>query len=148
MAPRHLERAFGLAFQAHAGQVDKLGEPYIAHVVRVAAAVSGFERQCTALLHDIVEDTQVTLSDLAALFPSEVVEAVDAITKRPSEGYEAYLARVGANQVALDVKLADMADNNAPRRLAGLAEPDRRRLKEKYDKAASILSSRGVDKTC
>jgi (p)ppGpp synthase/HD superfamily hydrolase len=148
MAPSHLEHAFGLAFRAHAGQVDKLGEPYIAHVVRVAAAVNGFERQCTALLHDIVEDTQVTLSDLAASFPSEIVDAVDAITKRPSEDYEAYLARVAANPVALDVKRADMADNSAPRRLAGLAEADRRRLEEKYDKATSILSNRGVNTAC
>jgi len=144
----HLERALGLAFRAHAGQVDKLGEPYIGHVVRVAAAVSGVERQCVALLHDIVEDTSTSLDELAKVFPSEVVRAVDAMTKRPNEGYHDYLERVAADPVALDVKLADMADNCAPRRLMGLAEADGQRLAKKYEEARSVLLSRRADTSC
>lgn len=137
-----LDRAFGFAFRAHAGQTDKLGEPYIGHVVRVAAAFDGIERQCTALLHDIVEDTQITLSDLARDFPDVVVRAVEAISRRQDEDYDVYLSRVAADPIAFEVKLADMADNSAPRRVAALPETDRIRLVQKYASARQALLSR------
>ena len=140
MLKSYLGEAFEMAFHAHAGQVDKAGQPYITHLVRVAAAVSDRDARAVALLHDVVEDTAVTSEDLALKFPPDICEAVEAITKRPGEAYDAYLARVAANPISLEVKFADMADNAAPERLAVLDPAERTRLSEKYATARTLLT--------
>lgn len=133
--------AFELALTAHAGQVDKSGEPYIAHVTRVAAAVQGPDAVTVALLHDVVEDCDVTNEVIGRAFGSRIARAVDAITKRDGETRASYLARVSADPLARIVKLADLADNSAPARLARLDEATRSRLEEKYAAARAALSS-------
>ena len=135
-----LGRAFEMAFRAHAGQIDKSGAPYIAHVVRVAAGVDGETAQVVGLLHDVVEDCDTTLADLEAAFGAEVAAAVDAITKRAGEANAEYLIRVAANPLARMVKLSDIADNSHPARLALLDQPTQDRLREKYAKARAALS--------
>lgn len=134
-----------LATRMHEGQVDKVGEPYIEHPARVAGAVRrdgcGPEVQAVAWLHDVVEDTPVTLADLRAMgFPATVVEAVDAITKRPHEKFELYYERVKANPMALVVKWHDVADNADPARLAKVAPDTRERLRNKYERARVLLA--------
>ena len=132
--------AFEMAFAAHQGQYDKAGVPYITHLVRVACGVDGQEAQTVALLHDIVEDTEMSLERLSATFTTRIVEAVDAITKRQGEAYDVYLRRVRANPLALEVKRADMTDNSDPERLARLDPAKRAQLEAKYTAARAILA--------
>lgn len=132
-----------LATDAHAGQIDKAGRPYSEHPRRVAALVAGMtddpDAVAVAWLHDVVEDTAVTLDDLRAEGWSErVVAAVDALTRRPGEG-DAYYLRVAADPLAALVKRADIADNTDPQRVALLTPSDAARLRRKYEHALSLL---------
>lgn len=132
-----------LAERAHAGQFDKAGEPYIKHPRAVASAfdpITQPEEFVVALLHDVVEDTEVTLNDLHRMFPSQIVAAVDAITIRPNEARAEYYQRVKKNQLATAVKLKDIAHNADPARLALLDEKTRSRLKAKYATARQALA--------
>jgi (p)ppGpp synthase/HD superfamily hydrolase len=131
--------AFELALAAHAGQTDKAGAPYIAHVVRVTAGVASDKARVVALLHDVVEDTEVTLQAVEARFGPDIAAAVDALTRREGEAPEAYYTRVRASPLAREVKLADIADNADPRRLALLPDTDRDRLTRKYAHARAQL---------
>jgi (p)ppGpp synthase/HD superfamily hydrolase len=137
-------RAARLAERSHRGQVDKVGKAYIGHPARIAMAVrdEGYsdEVEAVAWLHDVVEDTAVTLDDLRADdFPERVVEAVDAISKRKGESFADYYERVKANPIALVVKWHDVADNADPKRLALVAPDTQERLRAKYERARSIL---------
>jgi (p)ppGpp synthase/HD superfamily hydrolase len=134
-----LERAIEIAAQVHTGQVDKAGQPYILHPLRLMLAVSSTEARMAAVLHDVVEDTTVTLDELrAAGFPATVLEAVEALTKREGEDYEAFIRRVAPNPIAREVKLADLRDNSDPSRIAEPKERDRERIK-KYSQAIVYL---------
>lgn len=133
-----MARAREIARHAHAGQVDKAGRDYYrTHVADVVHRVGNDATlQAVAYLHDVVEDTSWTLDDLTHVgFPDEVVAAVDAITHRPHENRLAYYARVKANSIALAVKLADLASNTDPQRLAMLSPSTRTRLIAKYERA-------------
>lgn len=131
-----LELAIRIAADAHAGQLDKAGKPYILHPLAVMLAVAphGLNAQAVAVLHDVVEDTSVTLDALReAGIPGLVVAAVDAITKREGEKYETYLSRVRANDLAFAVKIEDIRHNMS--RLTHL-EPDHAGyLAKKYTRA-------------
>ena len=131
-----------LATQHHAGQVDQAGQPYIGHIERVADRVSHLEPEviAAAWLHDIIEDTTITEADLAAAgIPATVIDAVVLLTKTGGP-LDAYYARIRENPLALAVKLADVADNADPTRLAQLAPEVRERLTRKYAKAVASLT--------
>lgn len=134
-----LGHAFEIAFAAHWGQKDKSGQPYIAHVVRVASRVAPEDAQVVALLHDVVEDTKVSLSTIRTEFGPMIAEAVDAISKRDGEDQEGYLDRVAANPLAKAVKIADLNDNSDPVRLAQLDQLTQARLSQKYAAARKRL---------
>lgn len=137
-----LDDAIALATTAHAGQVDKSGRPYIDHVLRVAGGVRSPDERMTAVLHDVVEDTTLSLDDLQRRGCSDhVVEAIDALTRREGEVAEDYYGRVAANPIALAVKRADLADNSDPSRLAELPGEVAQRLREKYAEANRLLGS-------
>lgn len=136
-----LNLAKELATSAHAGQVDKAGNPYIQHPARVAASLTDDETIATAWLHDVVEDTTVTLDQLAEQFPPNIVDAVDALTKRADESRAQYYERVRTNPIALTVKLADINDNSNPERLSKLDRATRDRLEAKYTAAAESLTA-------
>jgi (p)ppGpp synthase/HD superfamily hydrolase len=139
-----LDDAIQLARRAHEGQLDKAGRPYIAHPLRVMGHVKHEHERMTAVLHDVVEDTDVTLDDLtAAGCPPEVLAAVDAISKQPGEPQVDYLNRVLANPLALAVKRADIADNMSAERLGLLDRPTRERLRAKYEDALRQLDTAG-----
>lgn len=124
-----LAKAIDLAREAHHEQVDKAGAPYLDHPLRVMAQMQTDAEKMVAVLHDAVEDSELTLEDLIRHgFPGDVVDAVDAITKRAGEPYEGYLARVKANPVALRVKIADMSDNMDLGRIPNPTEKDHQRL--------------------
>lgn len=108
-----LQLALQIAYAAHEGQVDKAGASYILHCVRVADAMTTSDEKIVALLHDIVEDTEITFEYLErAGFSEEVVNAVKAITRELEESYNDYMRRVVKNELAYKVKLADMMDNS------------------------------------
>ncbi|GLZ39640.1 HD domain-containing protein [Actinokineospora sp. NBRC 105648] len=136
-----VDDAVRIARAAHDGQLDKSGNPYITHPLRVMRGVHTDHERMTAVLHDVVEDTPVTLDDLRAQgCPDEVVAAVDAISKRPDESQPDYLTRVAGNPIARAVKHADIADNSSPARLAQLDAPTRERLRAKYADALAFLA--------
>ena len=138
-----LERAIAIAAVAHEGQVDKAGSPYVLHPLRMMLAVTTPEARIAAVLHDVVEDTPVTLEQLRAEgFPAAVIEAVEALTKREGEDYEAFIRRVAPNPIAREVKLADLRDNSDLTRIAEPTEKDRARI-EKYRRAIATLQSLG-----
>lgn len=108
----NLEKAIEIAKIAHEGQVDKLGECYIKHCIRVMDAGTNDNEKIVGILHDVVEDTNITLEDLKnAGFDEAVIEAIDAITRRENETYSSYIDRVSTNQIATVVKLNDLKDN-------------------------------------
>lgn len=113
-----LETAISIAVQSHQGQLDKSGQPYILHPLRVMFRCEGDLARTVAVLHDVVEDTPTTLEDLRnAGFSEEVLAALDCVTKRQGESYEAFVERAAANPIARKVKLADLEDNMDLRRL-------------------------------
>ncbi|MYM75290.1 HD domain-containing protein [Duganella sp. FT109W] len=126
-----LERAIAIAAAAHAGQVDKAGQPYILHPLRVMLRVATEHERMAAVLHDVVEDTDVTLHALAAEgFAPEVIAAVEALTKRPGESRMQAAERAAANPIARVVKLADNAENMDLSRIANPSATDYARLEE------------------
>lgn len=135
-----VEEAIALARQAHAGQTDKAGRPYIEHPLRVMNRVRGEHEKIAAVLHDVLEDTPVTEDDLrAAGCPDPVITAVRALTKRSGEPLNDSVARAAANPIARAVKRADIADNNDPARLALLDGTTAQRLRDKYADSVRLL---------
>lgn len=134
-----LEKAVKLAEDGHAGQMDKGGLPYIGHPIRVMEKCTTLESKIVAVMHDLLEDTSVTKEDLeAAGFPDEIIEAVVCITKKKGEEYMSYIERVAQNDLAAQVKLADLADNMRMERIPNPTEKDFKR-QEKYKRAKERL---------
>jgi (p)ppGpp synthase/HD superfamily hydrolase len=140
-----LEVAVELACRAHRGQryPSPEKEPYILHLLRVMLAVDGFRVQAAAVLHDVLEDTEVTVEQLGAVgLPIDVVDAVVALTHRPEQSYERYVEQVACDAIARQVKLADLADNLANNRR--LPEtPDVLARIERYERAVRRLRAAG-----
>ncbi len=125
-----LEKAIALAVEAHRGQKDRYGAPYILHPLRVMARVETPLEKTVAVLHDVVEDTDWTLDRLREEgFGSPVIEALDCLTKRAGEDYMDYVRRCAGRPLARRVKLADLEDNMDLRRVPESDEPDPARWK-------------------
>lgn len=140
-----VEDAIAIAAQAHKGQRDKAGAPYLLHPLRMMMRMDGEAAMMAAVLHDVVEDTDWTLERLRAEgFADEVLEAVDCLTKREGETYEEFIRRVERNPVARQVKVADLEDNMNIRRIGEIVPKDLERL-EKYHKAWRALTKTGGD---
>lgn len=138
-----LAAAMKLASLAHVGQRDKAGAAYLAHPMRVAARLveHGPEVVAAGLLHDVVEDSRFTFEDLAAAgIPQQVIATVEHVTKRPGEAHLEAVRRAAGDPIARQVKLADVADNSDPARLALLPEDQRRRFTDKYAAALAVLA--------
>ena len=134
-----LEKAILLAETAHRGQVDKGGEPYILHPKRVMEHCEATEEKIVAILHDVIEDTEITAEDLKNEgFSAEVIEAVVCLTKKDGEDYMDYVDRVCKNRLAARVKLADLNDNMNLSRILHPTEKDFARV-EKYKKAKARI---------
>lgn len=130
-----LEDAIEIAVQAHRGQTDKAGAPYVLHPLRMMNKVDAVEEKIVAVLHDVVEDTDWTFERLRErAFPEEILAALDCVTRREDETYEAFVERTKTNPVARRVKLADLEDNMDVRRLGPLTPKDADRL-AKYQRA-------------
>lgn len=125
-----LEIAIRIAQDAHSGQSDKAGRPYIAHPVKVMNSVSSIEEKIVAILHDVMEDTDVTSDDLReAGIPEKLILEIEALTHAPSMEYDEYIKRVSHFSIASVVKLADLKDNMDITRLNEITDKDIERLK-------------------
>ena len=135
-----LELAIAITHKAHAGQLDKAGKPYILHPLTVMAQMDTAESKIVAVLHDAIEDSDLTIEELVQEgFPELITNAIAAITKRDGEMYADYLLRVMANAIARKVKIADVTHNMDISRIANPTEKDFQRL-EKYKKVLNQLS--------
>lgn len=135
-----LEDALQVALRAHAGQKDKYGQPYILHPLRVMARMETEAEQIVALLHDVVEDSEITLDALREQgYSAAIVEAVDALSKREGEEYFAFVQRAIANPIARRVKQGDLEDNMDIRRMPEINEEAHKRL-QKYRKAWAMVT--------
>lgn len=134
-----LENALTLAFEAHSGQKSFAGRPYLFHPIRLMEQMDTDIERCVALLHDVVEDSDVPLECLAKWFPDEVINAVDHLTHKDGVPYMDYIDRVARNQLASKVKLADLRDNMRVERIPKMTDNAFRRL-QKYHKAIQRLT--------
>lgn len=134
-----LNKAIEIANRAHTGQVDKAGSPYILHPLRVMLSrENDLERIC-AVLHDVIEDSDITLDDLRNEgFSQEVIAVLDCLTKRDGENYDEFISRILKNETACHIKLADLYDNMNLDRIENPTEKDKARIK-KYQKAANRI---------
>lgn len=134
-------KAMKIAYDAHLGQLDYNGVPYIFHPYHLAEQMDD-EISCTvALLHDVVEDTSITLDDLEQMFPKQVVEIVMLLTHDEKVDYFEYIRKIKTNAIATKVKLADIKHNSNEARSLGsnLTKEQLLYWKEKYAKAKEIL---------
>jgi len=140
-----LERAIAIALHAHQGQTDKAGQPYILHPLRLMLQMNDLNAQITAVLHDVVEDSDYTLQDLAAAgFEPQVLAALDCLTKRAGETRLDAAHRAAAHPLARRVKLADNADNMDLSRLPNPGPEDHARLSQ-YLQVRDILQAASPD---
>lgn len=139
-------KALWLAYTAHHGQTDKSGQPYIFHPYHLAEQMTDEVSACVALLHDVAEDTNLTLEDLEREFPQEVTDALRLLNHEKGTDYFDYVRAIKQNPVAVKVKLADLAHNSDETRFAGCGDIPAEQLarwREKYAKARAILEGDG-----
>lgn len=135
-------KAMKIAYAAHHGQVDYNGIPYIFHPIHLAEAMEDEISCCAALLHDVVEDTEMTMEELAKEFPPEVIEVLKLLTHEEGTDYFDYVRSIKGNPVAVKIKLADLAHNSDQSRCVGSGVTEEKLVywKQKYAKALDILA--------
>lgn len=135
-----LERAIAIAVEAHAGQTDKAGAPYVLHPLRMMLQMKTDDERIVAVLHDVCEDCPGW--DFERLkaegFSDRILAALDRVTKREGEDYEAFVLRAAADPVSRNVKLADLRDNSDLSRIASPTQRDFERI-EKYRRAIALI---------
>lgn len=136
----NLEQAIAVATKAHTGQVDKAGQPYILHPLRLMFKFEAEIEMIVAVMHDVIEDSAFTQDDLKKLgFSDEVVEAIDCLSKRQGEAYDSFILRVSKNNLARKIKIEDIKDNLNLSRLKTISDKDLRRA-AKYHRALALLA--------
>lgn len=138
-----LERAVEIAAAAHAGQRDKAGQIYLLHPLRVMMMLESVEERIVGVLHDVIEDCEDWDRHRLASegFPSRLLDALDAVTKKPGEAYMEFVARAGNNPISRAVKLADLRDNSDLSRIANPTAKDYERTK-RYERAIRFLEDK------
>lgn len=135
------KKAMKIAYQAHQGQTDKTGLPYIYHPIHLAEQMQDEATTCVALLHDVIEDTDITIEQLGQEgFPQEVLEAVQLMTHAPEVPYMDYVREIKKNPIAAAVKLADLRHNSDMSRLDVVDDKAVTRV-EKYHRAIDLLTN-------
>lgn len=131
-------KAMKIAYNAHLNQVDKSGVPYIYHPIHLAEQMDTEIECIVALLHDVVEDTDITFEQLEKEFPREVIEVLKLLTHDKNIDYMEYVKNLKVNPIAKKVKIADIKHNSDETRLEKITEKDVAR-RDKYKKALEIL---------
>ena len=136
-----IETALSIAVDAHRGQRDKAGKPYILHPLRLMHKCATDAEMIVAVLHDVMEDTEVTAGNLEREgFGQDVIQALQCLTKVKGESYPDFIKRVSANGLARKVKMLDLADNMDCSRLSTFTDADAARMK-RYTEAMAYLRS-------
>lgn len=133
-------RAMNIAYSAHMGQFDKAGVPYIFHPIHLAEQMDTEEECIVALLHDVVEDTEVTFEDLEKEFSKTIIDAIRLLTRDKSVDYMEYVKNLKSNTIARKVKLADLRHNSDSTRLIKITDKDIERI-NKYNRAMELLTN-------
>lgn len=136
------KKAMLIAYNAHLGQVDKSGIPYIYHPIHLAEQMDTEDECIVALLHDVVEDTSITFEQLEREFSSRVINALRLLTRDKRVDYMDYVKTLATNPIARKVKLTDLAHNSDETRLNEVDEKSKERHK-KYVKAIKFLKNEG-----
>ena len=134
------KKAMNICFDAHKNQRDKSGCPYVFHPFHLAEQMDDEYSTIVAFLHDVVEDTDITIEELSKEFPEEVIEAIKLMTHDPKEEYMSYVSRIKENAIARKVKIADLTHNSDLTRMETYTERDLLR-REKYQKALKLLKA-------
>lgn len=136
-----LEKALALTLQAHTGQTDRAGHPYILHPLRLMSKCRTTDEMVICLLHDVVEDSNITINHLRENgFPKHIVSAVEALTRRKMENWDDYIDRVLKNPLSVKIKQLDLQDNMNLLRLDELSEKDLNRM-QRYHRAWKKLKN-------
>src|ERR1700722_11730123 len=136
-----LEQAIAIALLNHSGRTDKGGNPYILHPLRVMMHMDTIEEQIIAVLHDVIEDTDITIDYLVnSGFPASILRAIDLLTKKQNQSYPAYILAIRESPITIKVKLADLKDNLDQTRLKEITNADRLRIR-KYKQAIKTLEN-------
>lgn len=137
----NVKKAINLAYDCHKGQFDKGGYPYILHPIHLAENMNTEDTTIVALLHDIVEDTKMTLSELSSMgFSDNIVEAIRILTKTGEKSYDDYIQDIKNNEIARLVKIADIKHNSDTTRLEYIDKEAEKRI-EKYKRSLEILEN-------
>jgi (p)ppGpp synthase/HD superfamily hydrolase len=140
-----LENAISIALEAHRGEVDQSGAPYILHPLRLMVQMDTEEEMITAVLHDVVEDGGISISMLRDQgFAQNILDAVESVTRKENESYEDFIKRAGLNAMGRKIKYADLMDNLDVSRLGKLTDRDLNRIK-KYHNALALLKKIAPD---
>ena len=138
-----LELAYEIAKKAHEGQFDKAGKPYIEHPIRVSNNVNGDLAKTVALLHDVVEDTDITFNDLIQMgIPDEALYILRLLTRPKELTYKKYIEVIGTDKIAIQIKLADLEDNMNLNRISNITDRDIQRVEKRYKPAYSYLKQK------
>ena len=133
------KKALKLCFDVHQHQLDKSGMPYVFHPFHLAEQMDDENAVIVALLHDVVEDSDMTFDDLVNMeFPDDVIEALKLLTHEKNVSYDDYIQKIKTNPLAVKVKLADLKHNSDLSRLNYIDEKALKRV-QKYKKAIEIL---------
>lgn len=116
-----------IAYKAHEGQTDKAGVPYIFHPIHIAEQMDSEESCVVALLHDVIEDSDITLEILSKYFNDDIITALRLLTKKENDDYVMYIKRVKTNKLATKVKIKDLEHNRDLTRLDEVTDKDRKR---------------------
>lgn len=142
MSENNLAKAIQIAGAAHENQVDKANAPYILHPIRLMLKFSSVEEQIVAVLHDVIEDSDITLDDLRKKnFSNDVLTAIELLTKKPGQDYQNYLEKISENNLARKIKIEDIKDNLNLTRLTSVSAQDLERAK-KYHAALQFLEGK------
>ena len=135
-----IDTAIALACRVHTGQKDKAGQSYILHPLRLMLRLQADEERIVAVLHDVIEDGDISFEELGKMgFSETVIEAVDCLSRRKDETYDEFIKRLSLNRLAVKVKIEDIRDNMDLSRLESVDEDDLRRVR-KYHRALKQLS--------
>ena len=135
-----IKLAYAIALVAHKNQYDKVGVSYINHPLTVSNNLETEDEKIVGLLHDVVEDTAVTLDDLRLFFDENIIEAINLLTHKEDDSYMDYLAKIKENKLAKAVKLADLRHNMDMSRFENPTDKDYERLEKKYKPAYEFLT--------
>jgi (p)ppGpp synthase/HD superfamily hydrolase len=123
------EKAIKIALKAHKGKTDKGGNPYILHPLRIMTSMDTLEEKITAILHDVIEDSDISVEYLTKhKFPESITNAITLLSKTKNQNYDDYIKEIKKNKLATKVKIADLEDNMNLSRLKSITEKDKQRL--------------------